>query len=130
MSNILNDKLIEEIKIKQQEGKLPCASAFDIASRLDVLPIEVGKAVDLLNIRLNKCQLGLFGYGKNIKKIKSISDISEQIENCIHQLSKDKTISCINVWNIAQQTNSSKMHIANACESINIKIKPCQLGAF
>ena len=43
-------------------GELPCALAFDIAGKNNVAPKEVGVALDVLNIRLTKCQLGLFGY--------------------------------------------------------------------
>ncbi len=35
-----------------------------------------------------------------------------------------------NAWEIARRFDVSKMRVSSVCEQLNIKIKPCQLGAF
>ena len=56
----------EEIKARLMQeassGELPCAVAFKIASETHTQPEDVGRAADLLDMRLTQCQLGLFGY--------------------------------------------------------------------
>ncbi len=56
MSNELETKMKE----LAENGKLPCASAFQIARELNVSIREVGDTANKLNIRICKCQLGLF----------------------------------------------------------------------
>ena len=55
-------KIAEAIKKRSKDNELPCAVAFAIAKEIGVSAEDVGKTVDLLNFRLVKCQLGLFGY--------------------------------------------------------------------
>jgi hypothetical protein len=56
----MNDRIIEEIKKKAIEGKLPCAAARQIAEELGVSYRDVGEAADLLRIKITSCQLGCF----------------------------------------------------------------------
>jgi hypothetical protein len=55
-----NDKIIEEIKKKAIENKLPCATARKVAEELGVSYKDVGEAADLLHIKITGCQLGCF----------------------------------------------------------------------
>ena len=55
-----NDKVIEEIKEKAIGGKLPCATARQIAEKLGVSYREVGEAADMLHVKITSCQLGCF----------------------------------------------------------------------
>ncbi|MBW2521475.1 MAG: hypothetical protein JRD64_02150 [Deltaproteobacteria bacterium] len=43
-----------------RENRIPCATALAIAKSLGVDPGAVGKAANLLNIRISRCQLGCF----------------------------------------------------------------------
>ena len=43
-----------------QEGRVPCASALEIAQSLGIPEDEVGKTANKLNIRIKKCLLGCF----------------------------------------------------------------------
>ncbi|MEJ2656072.1 MAG: hypothetical protein P8012_02610 [Desulfobacterales bacterium] len=102
------DKAIKDEILKcTKDEKLPCAVAFEIAKALRILPYEVGKTADLMNFKLTKCQLGLFGY---------------QPQN--------GRLSCKHAWEIAARFNIRKMAVSSACETMGIKIKECQLGAF
>ncbi|UCF91229.1 MAG: hypothetical protein JSW39_23610 [Desulfobacterales bacterium] len=122
---------IEEAILKQaQNGELPCAVAFKIANDLKVAPVEVGKAVDLLEFKLTKCQLGLFGYKPQKKIVKAQAPESSELEEALRRTQADGKLSCQSMWEIADQFNLSKMTVSAACEALKLKIKPCQLGAF
>lgn len=56
----MNDKIIEEIKKKAVENKLPCATARKVAEELGVSYRDVGEAADQLHIKITACQLGCF----------------------------------------------------------------------
>ncbi len=112
------------------ENELPCAVAFNIAKELNVPAIEIGKNVDLINFRLTKCQLGLFGYMPDKKIVKCPESIDPEIKAAIQKALIDNRLSCENAWNIAASFNVHKMTISAACEFMGIKINKCQLGAF
>ena len=123
---------IIKAKVNQHaaQGNLPCAVAFKIADELGVSPAEIGKTVDLLDLRLSKCQLGLFGYQPDKKAVKAKAPENRQMEDAIRKALDDGKLTCRQVWDIAGRFKVPKMAVSGACESLNIKIKPCQLGAF
>ena len=69
----LNETIAAKIKEKISEKRISCAEAHSIAAELSVAPADVGAVVDLIEVRIIKCQLGLFGYGKE-KNIPVLSD--------------------------------------------------------
>jgi len=129
--NAQPDPIIKD-KVNQHaaQGNLPCAVAFKIADELGVSPAEIGKTVDLLDLRLSKCQLGLFGYQPDKKAVKAKAPENRQMEDAIRKALDDGKLTCRQVWDIAGRFKVPKMAVSGACESLNIKIKPCQLGAF
>ena len=125
-----DDSVKKEILKRAKDGAIACAVAFDIAKRLNVLPDSVGRTVDLMNIKLEKCQLGLFGYSPQKKIVAPAADIDPGLSEEIRRnLVKDR-LPCRNAWEIADRLGVSKMAVSGACEAMGIKIKPCQLGAF
>lgn len=125
-----DEKIREKIILRAKEGHLPCAVAFKIAAELAVSPAEVGKTVDLMEWRLSKCQLGLFGYQPEKKIVKPATPENPAITDAIRQRLVDGKISCKDVWEIADKFGVPKMSVSAAGEALNIKIKTCQLGAF
>jgi hypothetical protein len=126
----LNEMIAARIKEKISENAISCAEAHSVAVKLKADPAEVGTAIDLLEVRINKCQLGLFGYGKE-KNIPPLSDkISPEIESAIRSSLVDGRLTCFAAWDISKRFNVSKGMVAAACERIKIKISACQLGAF
>jgi len=119
-----------EIAKKARNGELTCAAAFQIAEALGTSPAEVGKALDLLEFRISKCQLGLFGYKPEKKVVKSEKNVSRQVEDAVRNGLVDGKLACSQAWGIARRLDVSKMSVSAACETLGIKIKPCQLGAF
>ena len=120
----------QKIEDKAKNGEISCAVAFQISEELNIPPAEIGKDVDLLNIRLVKCQLGLFGYGSGTKVVKPKSPENKELEKAIRAALAGTKLACMDAWDIAKRLNLPKMAVSNACEALSIKIKPCQLGAF
>ena len=120
----------DSIKKKAKHGEVACAVAFQIATDLKLSPAEIGKAIDLLEFRITKCQLGLFGYSPEKKKVKPRRAENSQMEEAIREALIDEMLTCNQAWRIASRFNVSKMTVSAACEALDIKIKPCQLGAF
>jgi hypothetical protein len=126
----LNETIAAKIKEKISEKRISCAEAHSIATELNVASADVGAVIDLLEVRIIKCQLGLFGYGKE-KSIPVLSDkINPDIEVAINSSLMNDRLPCSTSWEIAKRFNVSKPMVAAVCESKKIKISPCQLGAF
>jgi hypothetical protein len=126
----VNPAVKQKVEDKTKNNEISCAVAFQIAEELKAAPADVGKGIDLLDIRLFKCQLGLFGYSPGKKAVKPKSPQSRDLEDALRLALVEKKLSCRTAWDIAHQFNVPKMAVSAACEALNIKIKPCQLGAF
>jgi len=122
--------IAERIRQSLKGGTLPCAVAFDIATTLGVAPSQVGGTADSMNVSLSKCQLGLFGYAPNKKIVKSRPAGNPAISDAIRGGLLEDRLPCATAWSIAIDHGISKLAVANACEAMGVKIKPCQLGAF
>ena len=109
---------------------LPCAIAFDICKQLKVFPSQVGKTADLMDIRLVKCQLGLFGYAPKKSIVKPLAVVKANLKAAIMDGLRDNRLPCEEAWRIANLLGYHKLQVAGACDSLGIKIAPCQLGAF
>jgi len=123
----ISDEILKHIK---DERGLPCAAVFEIAKTRNISPGEVGKNLDLMNFKLIKCQLGLFGYQPERRIIKPDDNVAEDIKDAILAGVLNERLPCKSVWEIADKFHVSKMTVSGACEAMNIRIKPCQLGAF
>ncbi|MCX7678176.1 MAG: hypothetical protein N2316_03065, partial [Spirochaetes bacterium] len=104
--------------------------AFSIAQRFFKSPDEIGKAIDFLAIKITKCQLGLFGYGKVKKIIKPAEHVPTHLYELLIEVAHDNRISCKALWDVANRAGIAKFEAACACEKLGIKITECQLGAF
>jgi len=126
----INPETAEAIKLWASDKKIGCAVAHKIAGDLDIVPIEVGTAIDLLEYRIIRCQLGLFGYDPKTKIVKPAGEVSPELKKAIHENMKNNRLSCLSCWKIAKQLNLRKMAVSAACETLEIKLYKCQLGAF
>ena len=113
-----------------EDGGVSCAVAHDLAEELEVSPAEVGKTMDLLEYRITKCQMGLFGYQPEKKIVKPAAEVSDALRRRLESATVDGAISCLACWGIAQALGMQKIAVAAACELLDLKIRPCQLGAF
>ena len=126
----LNQRIKDQIDRQAKHNELPCALAFKIAEELNVSAAEVGKTLDLLEIMLVKCQLGLFGYSPEKKIVKPQSTENQNLENTIRDSVVDGKLSCERAWEISRSFDVPKMKVSAVCEQLKIKIMSCQLGAF
>lgn len=126
----VNEWVKEHIIGQTKNNELACAKAFKIADELNVSAAEVGKTADLLNMKLVKCQLGLFGYTPEKKIVKPKAASTIKLESAIQDSLAEGALPCAKAWEIARNFDISKMTVSAVCEQLKIKIKPCQLGAF
>ena len=126
----LNEKTAVKVREKMSDNSLSCGAAHVIAEELKVLPSEVGVALDLLEVRIGKCQLGLFGYGEKKRIVKPADEVSPELQSEIKSRSVGGRLPCKAVWDIAEKYKMKRLDLANACEKLNLKINSCQIGSF
>ncbi len=125
------DAEIRKIVTKRsKDGQLPCARAFQAAEELGIAPARVGEYADAMGLKLVKCQLGLYGYTPEKKIVKKREPVEPELQAAIEASLVDGALSCASAWQIADRMGLKKMDVSGACETLEIKIKPCQLGAF
>ena len=126
----VNAEVAETVKARIQEGELPCAVAFSIAEETKVPPEEVGFTLDMLGVRVVKCQLGLYGYKPGKRIVQPAEKVSPDLEKAIRASLVNGRLACATAWQIAKQFEIRKMEVSSACEALGIKISACQLGSF
>lgn len=126
----LNEMIASLLRDKAKDNRISCSEAHAISEELNITPQEVGATIDLLEIRIIECQLGLFGY-RDKKNIPALNEkIDPEIESAIRSSLIDGKLPCISAWDIARKFNISRLKVASICEYMKIKISACQLGAF
>lgn len=126
----VNQEISEAVKGRSSKGEIPCAGAFEIADRFKASPAEVGFTIDSLEVKVIKCQLGLFGYGPKKMVVEPAESVSAVLEAAIRQSLFNDRLPCAAAWKIAEGHGLKKMDVSSACEALKIKISSCQLGAF
>ncbi|HDQ03238.1 MAG TPA: hypothetical protein ENN23_01485 [Deltaproteobacteria bacterium] len=126
----VDEGLKEEIVAQAKENDIACSKAEEIAGKKGMTIGDVGKAIDILNINIVECQLGLFGYGEKKKIVQPAKDVAPELKKNIERALQNGRLSCAAAWKIATDLNIPRMKVCAACETLKIKIKPCQLGAF
>ena len=132
---IIDDNLAQAVRVRSREGKLPCAVAFAIAAQQGVQPRLVGQTADVLQIHLSYCQLGLFGYpgekkGWELAPARPLPPQDEIQAAMRAAITESGTLACAQLWELAEQFKVPKLRIGQLCDGLEIKITPCQLGAF
>jgi hypothetical protein len=126
----LNPEIADAVKQGVSNGDISCAAAFKIVSKLKVTPHEVGIAIDLLEVPVIKCQLGLFGYGPPNKRVIAAETVSPPLEAAIREALVKGKLPCAQAWEIAVKFKIAKRGVTSACETLKIKVSSCQLGTF
>jgi hypothetical protein len=126
----VDDVLRQIILQKVTNNNMSCALAEEIARDSQTAMKEVGVALDLLNIGIVECQLGLFGYGPQKRIVHKAKEVLPSLKDEISNSLISGRLSCAAAWEIARKLNLPRMKVSAACESMQIKVKPCQLGAF
>ncbi len=130
---VLQPGLAAAVKEQATDGHISCAAAHQIAKDKQVTPAKIGQTIDLLEYRIIKCQLGLFGYAPEKKVVKAAAetDISAELQAALDEQADAKgRIACADCWRIADGLSLPRMAVSAACETLGMKVTPCQLGAF
>ena len=123
-------EIAQVVKQKASDGEISCSAAHKIATSLGVPAEEVGFVIDYFEIRIVKCQLGLYGYRPEKKVVKPAKGVSKELEEAIKGSLIEERLSCTEAWDIAERFGIARMDVSSACEALKTKIFNCQLGAF
>jgi hypothetical protein len=126
----INPAVADAVKARSSNGEIPCAVAFDIAGEAKVSPKEVGLAIDTLETKVTKCQLGLFGHGAQKIVVRPAHRVPPAFEDAIQQSLVQGKLPCKAAWDLAEKFGLRKMEVSAACEALKVKISSCQLGTF
>ena len=129
-STSIDESLAGALRESVVDGQISCAAAHALAEDLAQQPANIGRTMDLMDIRLIRCQLGLFGYQPEKRIVTKAQEWDEGIEKDIRGALQNGRLPCAQAWSIARRWQMPRRRVANICEALAIKIKPCQLGAF
>ena len=125
------DKLVvEALEARAVEGTITCAQAFVVVDHLGRTPAEIGRTADLLEYRITECQLGLFGYSPAKKIVRPAEQVPDNVREQLDRFVREGTVSCAACWKIADSLGLERMDVSAVCERLDVKVQPCQLGAF
>ncbi len=130
---IINEQVARMVRQKSPGGEIACVTCEKISKELEVEISEVGITVDLLEIKIKRCQLGLFGYGKKPnhgKDIQAADSISDEMKFAIEEAAENGEVTCAALWSISDRLGTKRREVSAACETLKLKIRECQLGTF
>jgi len=124
--------LEEAIRRKLINGRLPCSRAFTIAEEHGLSPRAVGDEATRQSIKISRCQLGLFGYDDIGERriVKPSAEVSGALKKVIFSRLVEGKVSCRVIWEIASEQKLTKIEVAGAIETLELRISDCQLGCF
>ena len=128
-----NERIAKAIRERSSGLELACGMGEKISKELKVDMSEVGITADLLEMKIKKCQLGLFGWGKKPghgKDIHAADSVSIEMKSAIEEVAENGAITCAGLWKIADRLGVERKAVSAACDTLGLKIRMCQLGAF
>lgn len=118
MSNI--DELIQ--KYRGDDGKLTCANAFKVASKLKITPKEVGNRAKELDVRISACDLGQFGK-------QPMGQFKEDVLNDLSTIKDEQNrVYCKDARELAKKSNLKS--VRTAIKEGGLDVIYCELGCF
>ena len=130
----MDEQLHQAMMDHLEDGSLPCNRAHAIAQNLDVKPLDVGFAANDADIRIARCQLGLFGYGPKAegkhKIVHPMDDVPERLAARLRAAADGENITCQAVWEAADKLGYKRIEASSAVEAMGLRVSRCQLGCF
>lgn len=124
------EDLKQEILKQTKDNNISCKAAEKISQDKSTPLGEIGVAIDMLNINIAHCQLGLFGFDGKQKRVPAAVSVAPDLETAIRESLVNGRLSCLAAWKIADRLGIKRLDVCAASEKLQIKVKPCQLGAF
>ena len=126
----VNGEVKDALKNLIKDNGISCAAAHKLAKELGLDPAEIGFTMDHLEVKITACQMGLFGYSPQKKIVEPAPHVHLDLKKAIESKAENNRLPCKSAWDIADTMGIKRMEVASACEALQIKITPCQLGAF
>jgi hypothetical protein len=132
----MDQEIKQAMEERLEDGQLPCNQAFAIAQNLGVEPLRVGLLANEADIRISRCQLGLFGYGPKAegkhKIVHAMDNVPERLAARLRAESEDGElgITCAEIWRTADGLGYPRLEASSAVEAMGLKVTRCQLGCF
>jgi hypothetical protein len=130
----MDERLHQAILDRLEGGQLACNQAHAIAQTFGVDPLVVGLAANEANIRITRCQLGLFGYGPKAegkhKIVNPMEDVPERLAARLRAEADGDGIRCTAVWRVADGLGFKRIEASSAVEAMGLRVSRCQLGCF
>jgi hypothetical protein len=130
----VEDRLHQALHDRLEDGRLPCNQAFAIAKTLGTDPLTVGFAANGADIRVSRCQLGLFGYGPKKegkhKIVQALDEVPERLAARLRDRATGSDITCAAMWEVADGLGFKRLEASSAAEAMGLRVSHCQLGCF
>lgn len=130
----MDERLRQAIHERLEDGALSCGQAHAIAGALDIEPLTVGLAANEAEIRISRCQLGLFGYGPKAegkhKIVHAMDEVPERLAARLRSAAEGEGITCTAIWRIADELGFKRLEASSAVEAMGLRVSRCQLGCF
>jgi hypothetical protein len=101
---------------------------------LNIDPLTVGFAANDADIRISRCQLGLFGYGPKSegkhKIVHAMDEVPERLAARLREWASDGDITCAAIWEVADALGYKRIQASSAAEAMGLCVSHCQLGCF
>ena len=109
-------------KYLNENGKINCLDAFKLARELHIKPMEIAKLTKKHSIKIDNCELGVFG--KN-----DFGDARDDIyEKLSTKANTENQILCGVAWEVAQEFSLKK--VGATTKKSDLEVIHCQLGCF
>jgi hypothetical protein len=117
------------------DGQIHCAAAHRIAEKRGVEPMYVGEQANQIDVRISRCQLGLFGYTPKkqtpgFRVVKRLENPPDAASASVREAADRGRISCLTLWRLAERHGLTRRDMGNIAETLELKVTPCQLGCF
>ncbi|NPV07518.1 MAG: hypothetical protein HPY83_06080 [Anaerolineae bacterium] len=130
----MSTTLVEIVRAAAREGaRLTCSSAMTLATEAGASPEEVGQAANEAGVKLTRCQLGLFGYGRShTPDDKRLQPAGALPQALLDRLASEETgeITCAEAWALADGFGVTRLLVGQTAECVGLRVRSCQLGCF
>lgn len=98
---LIEENFREHLLAEAKEGTITCVNALWIAEESGKGYQQTGIYLDLLEIRITECQLGLFGFMPEKRIVKKTEIIDPEMQQLIEKERKNGGVSCAFLLKIA-----------------------------